>query len=35
MLPIPDDWLNVSNINEDDSAGFNLSKDDFSKKYKQ
>jgi len=32
MISIPDDWLNVSNINEEDSAAFDLSRDDVSKK---
>lgn len=32
ILYIPDDWLNVSNINEEDSAEFDLSRVDFSKK---
>jgi len=32
MVSIPDDWLNVSNINEEDSAEFDFSRDDVSKK---
>lgn len=32
MVSIPDDWLNVSNINEEDSVELDLSRDDVSKK---